>query len=333
MYTTSILLPVFNAAPWLNDCLNSILQQTEGNWELVAVDDFSTDESWKIIQAFAKKDRRIKVFQNDEKGIIPALRLAFENSTGRLITRMDADDIMMPNKLEALKKVLIESGKGYISTGLVSYFSENELGDGYRKYAQWLNDLALSGDPYSEIYKECVLPSPCWMMYRTDLVKCNGFDSDRYPEDYDLCFRFYQHNMKPIAVNQVLHQWRDHPERSSRTMEVYADNRFFDIKLDYFLALDYYHSRPIIIWGTGRNGKKLAQKLRDRGQNFRWVCNNPNKWGKDILGVTIESFKKLPTIWQPQVLISVASPDGKKEIQVFLDQIGYEKNYHYFYFV
>jgi len=103
--------------------------------------------------------------------------------------------------------------------------------------------------------------------------------------------------------------------------------------LDYFLKLDYYHSRQIVIWGAGNTGKSLAKKLRDRHKNFLWVCNNPNKWGQEIMGTKYNNYRVLPTIWQPQILICVSSPDGKKEIQEFLDLHGYEANYHYFYFV
>jgi len=92
-------MPVKNTATFLKTCLNSILQQTELYWELIAIDDHSTDTTWQILQDFAKKDKRIKVLQNNGKGIIDALRLAYKNSQGQLITRMDSDDIMRPEKL------------------------------------------------------------------------------------------------------------------------------------------------------------------------------------------------------------------------------------------
>lgn len=330
----SILLPVYNAAKWLPACLDSILHQTFQEWELIAINDFSEDESHLILSQFAQKDSRIKVYKNTAKGIIPALRLAYEKSTAELITRMDADDKMVPQKLERLYEAWNANGKGHLVTGLVEYFAEDfELQEGYKKYAQWLNELSIKENNFDAIYKECVIPSPCWLMHREDLEKCEAFEPDIYPEDYDLCFRFYKNNLKIVSVKEVLHLWRDHADRSSRTQEHYSNQRFFDLKLDYFLKLDYYHSRPIVIWGAGKKGKTIAQKLRTKGVNFIWVCNNPNKVGKEILDVKMANFKILPTIWQPQIIITVAAPDGKKEIQEFLDQHGYELNYHYFYFV
>lgn len=333
MNLISVLLPIYNATPWLSDCIESILAQTANNWELLAIDDFSEDDTWRILEKYAAKDPRIKIYKNVEKGIIPALRLAFAKSEGEFITRMDADDLMPPNKLESLQNILLAKGAGHLSTGLVRYFSDGELQEGYRKYADWLNQLTLLERNYEEIYKECVIPSPCWMLHRTDLIKCGAFDANTYPEDYDLCFRFYKNDIKIAASNTVLHEWRDHATRTSRTDEHYSNQAFFDLKLDYFLALEYYHSRPLVIWGAGKKGKLLAQKLRHRDIPFMWVCNNPNKWGKEIQGVCLQNYKSLPTIWQPQILVSVAAPDGKKEIQQFLDLHQYERNYHYFFLV
>jgi len=198
--------------------------------------------------AYAKKDSRIQVLSNKEKGIIPALQLAFAKSTGQWITRMDADDRMAPEKLAELLKPLSDNGSGNLATGLVKYISTTQLGDGYRRYEKWLNDLTTTSNNYQDIYKECVIPSPCWMCHRDDLIQCGAFDSATYPEDYNLCFRFYKNGLKVHGVKKVLHFWRDHPERTSRQSATYADHRYFDLKLPYFLELDYKSEQPLILW-------------------------------------------------------------------------------------
>ena len=120
----SILLPVRNAARFLTACIHSIENQSEKNWELIAIDDHSTDESLEILNSFMKKNpNQIHVFKNEGKGIIPALKLAYENSQGEFITRMDADDLMEKTKLETLKSLLEKNGRGFVATGLVKYFS------------------------------------------------------------------------------------------------------------------------------------------------------------------------------------------------------------------
>ena len=238
----SILMPVKNTALFLNECLDSIVNQNELNFELIAIDDHSTDDSYSILSNYSSKDSRIKVFKNSEKGIIEALRLAYKKSSGSLITRMDSDDIMSLDKLKVLKSNLIEFGFGHIALGKVKYFSNNSLGEGFKRYEEWLNSLTQFGINFNAIYKECVIPSPCWMVYREDLDRCKAFSSDKYPEDYDLAFRFYMEGLKPIKCNHILHYWRDYPTRTSRTDDHYSDNTFLEIKSNYFLKLEYQNN-------------------------------------------------------------------------------------------
>ncbi len=330
--SVSILMPVYNACPYLKKCLDSICCQSYTDWELVAVNDRSTDESWSILQAYQSKDVRIKVFQNPGAGIIPALRHALQQSNGRWITRMDADDIMATDKIETLWSALQGKGPNHLATGLVAYFSDQELGQGYKKYAQWLNELTLQQKHFQHIYKECVIPSPCWMTDKTDLIKCGGFSSDKYPEDYDLCFRFYRQKINIVGVPQLLHYWRDHGRRASRNQEVYADNFFMPLKMEYFIALDYAQDRDLVIWGAGTKGKRMARWLLDHDVPFTWVCNNPKKWGQYIYNQPLFSQKKIESLGKIQILVAVASPEGQSSIQHFSEQRGYKPGQDIFFF-
>ena len=287
---------------------------------------------WKSYKHHASNDPRIKVFQNNGKGIIPALRLAFQNSSGELISRMDADDIMLPQKLELLKNQLLRSGKGHVCTGLVEYISETQLGDGYRKYQHWLNELTSKNDNFTDIYKECVIPSPCWMTFREDLLMCKAFDLDIYPEDYDLVFRFYKNDLKVASVKKPLHQWRDYAERSSRTDPNYADQSFLDLKIKYFLELDHDHNRELFLWGAGKKGKYLAKQFQLKNIPFRWVSNNERKTGLNISGNILEDFKIINSIPNPQIIVAVAAPDDQKEIENFLKKLNLKKGNHYYFF-
>jgi len=323
-------MPVFNAVPFLTACLNSIENQSINDWELIAIDDYSTDSSWEILKSFEKKlPNQVQVFQNKKKGIIPALQLAYSKCQGEFITRMDADDLMEKTKLETLRNLLIKNGKGNVSTGLVKYFSETPLGDGYRKYEQWLNALSLENKNYDDIYKECVIPSPSWMCHRDDFEKCGAFSSSQYPEDYDLCFRFYKNKLKVVNAKEVIHHWRDYSNRTSRTDPNYANPNYFDLKLPYFLELDYDKNRPLVIWGAGKKGKILVKKLIDKNIDFHWVSNNEKKNGKMIYDTQVEHFEKLEFLKNPQVIVSVASPEGQVEI---LDFFKNRKNWDYYFF-
>ena len=142
---------------------------------MIIVDDNSSDNSFEIVDRYKKKDRRIKLYKNPGNGIIEALRFAFKKSNGEYVTRMDSDDIMLSDKLEILINNLKSNGKKYVAIGLVQYFRSDGISEGYDKYEKWLNGLTKQGNNFSEIYKECVIPSPCWMMHRDDLERCKQF--------------------------------------------------------------------------------------------------------------------------------------------------------------
>ncbi len=264
----SILIPFKNTEKFIPACVESILNQTFDKWEVLAVNDCSTDTSGYIFDTYAANDDRIRVIQNSGEGIIDALWLAYSKSKGLLITRMDSDDIMAPNKLQVMVDSLLSYGIGHLAVGQVEYFSDRIISDGYARYEKWLNALTETGSNYSEIYKECVIPSPCWMVFREDLDSCGAFEPDRYPEDYDLSFRFYAKGLKCIPCHQVLHLWRDYETRTSRTSEHYAQNYFLDIKLHYFLKLDYDPARPLTVWGAGNKGKEIAKGLIKQQDSF-----------------------------------------------------------------
>ena len=328
----SILVPFKNTECYLNDCLDSIVKQTYTNWELLIVDDGSTDASYKIVQNYADKDTRIHLLSNDGSGIIEALRTGYKKAKGTFVTRMDSDDVMALNKLERMQKSLVSHGQGHLALGHVRYFSKAGIGNGYKRYETWLNALTSQGTNFDEIYKECVIPSPCWMVHKTDFDRCGGFTSDTYPEDYDLAFRFYKQKLKCIPSREVLHHWRDYAMRTSRVDAHYAENSFLELKVNYFLELSHDKEKKIIIWGAGAKGKKVAQLLIEKKKPFEWVCDNPKKIGKDIYNKTLKSFEYLSTIEKYQSIITVANDEAQLEIEQFFQTQNRTPMNDYFFF-
>ena len=88
----SVLLTVYNSEKYLDECFNSILSQTLSDFEVVVVDDESTDSSGKICDKYAERDSRVKVIHKTNEGVNIARKTAFENSTGEYIFTVDSDD-------------------------------------------------------------------------------------------------------------------------------------------------------------------------------------------------------------------------------------------------
>lgn len=97
----SVILPVYNGLPYLEKAIQSILNQTFSNFELLILDDASTDNSWELIKKYAAKDKRIRAFQNKKNlGIGKALNLLIKKTSAQFLARMDADDLMLEKRLE-----------------------------------------------------------------------------------------------------------------------------------------------------------------------------------------------------------------------------------------
>jgi len=330
----SIIMAAKDTAPYLRQCLDSVRAQTYPHWELIAVNDHSTDATPQILQEYAAKDPRIRVFNSSRPRLIPTLQTGYAQARGQLINRMDSDDYMPADKLEALVSAWLQQGKGTVIAGGTRHFvATGKVGDGFIRYEKWLNEVARTNTHYQEIYQECVIPSHCWIIHKDDFAAAGAFDPLVYPEDYDLCFRFYRLGLRVVGIDKILHYWRDRTNRISRTWDEYKDNRYFTLKLRYFYELDRDPQRPLVLWGAGKNGKDMARLLQQRGERFFWVCDNKNKIGKAIYGVTLQHYAQIPSLDNPQVMVVVTSPEGKAAIRQQLAAWGKQPVKDYWFFV
>lgn len=104
----SIVLPAYNAADFISDAIRSVLNQTNPDWELVIVDDGSSDKTLEIAKDFEQRDVRIKVFTQENEGPSAARKKGVENSTGEWITFLDSDDLLFPNAVEIFYKEITQ---------------------------------------------------------------------------------------------------------------------------------------------------------------------------------------------------------------------------------
>lgn len=102
----SIIVPVYNVAPYLRECLDSVLAQTFANWECLCVNDGSTDDSGAILDEYAEKDSRFRVFHKKNGGVSSARNLALDNAEGEWVGFLDGDDVWMPNLLMEINRVI-----------------------------------------------------------------------------------------------------------------------------------------------------------------------------------------------------------------------------------
>ncbi len=102
----SIIMPIFNASKFLNEAINSVLKQTFQNYELILIDDGSTDNSYEICEMFAKNDNRIKIIHKENSGVSDTRNYGLKIAAGKYICFLDADDIFSPLFLESMLKII-----------------------------------------------------------------------------------------------------------------------------------------------------------------------------------------------------------------------------------
>jgi hypothetical protein len=159
------------------------------------------------------------------------------------------------------------------------------------------------------------------MIHRDDFLLCDAFNPHRYPEDYDLTFRFYKHQFKCIPCDLILHDWRDYSHRTSRTHKHYAQNYFLDIKLHYFLEIDYNSNKTLVVWGAGFKGKQVAKTFIKKNIPFEWICDNYKKIGKTIYGEILKPFQYLEELENTQSIVTVANENAQKDIKNYMNKL------------
>ncbi len=180
----SIIMPAYNAEKYIEDAIESILNQTYRNFEFIIGDDCSTDKTWDIIKKFAEKDNRIIAFRNKKNLYIAGNRNALlRHAGGHFIAWQDADDISLPTRIERQYKFMKNHPDVGITGGYLQFFSGNK-NYGIRKYDSGDRELRKKIFRYSPVAQ----PSS---MIRRSCFDAVGYYDLKYPpaEDIDMSFR------------------------------------------------------------------------------------------------------------------------------------------------
>jgi hypothetical protein len=234
---------------------------------------------------------------------------------------MDADDIAHSQRLERQVAAFDAATSPSIVSCLVSCFAEHPLGEGMRRYAQWLNKLRTPDEIRDGLFVESPLAHPSVVLSRTALDAVGGYQETGGPEDYDLWMRLLLRGYKAAKVRQVLLQWRDSSRRLTRIDPRYARQRFFDTKVRYFPTL-LPKDRPVQIWGTGPTGRKWGHALQRLGYTIRRFADiDPTRIGRRKCGAPIEAPSQLRAE-DGFILAAVGLLGARAEIESYLQERG-----------
>lgn len=284
----SVLLPVRDGEGMVEAAIRSLLSQSFPDFELLVVDDGSEDRTWEVIRELAMEDARIRPIRQGPLGIVPALEQARRTARGRYLARMDADDIALAERLKAQVDLMQRDSRIVLAGTQVAYFPREAVRVGALRYEGWINGLTDHASMVRDIFVECPIAHPTFLM-RADAVGMVGGYRDRgWPEDYDLLLRLWEAGGRFGKVPTVLLKWRESPGRISRNHGVYTQEAFRRCKVHHLLRTHLSGGRGVVVWGAGPVGKAFARELQLQGGTLTaFVDLDPRKIGQDIHGVPV----------------------------------------------
>ncbi|MGE4551253.1 MAG: glycosyltransferase [Opitutales bacterium] len=326
----SVVLPFRDAADTLQEAVDSMLGQGEGDFELLAIDDGSSDSSPVIMQDLAAQDARIQFLATDGKGIVNALNLGLEKAKAPCIGRMDADDLSHPDRLSRQLEFL----DGHPEVGLVASRVEHWTPDGvprpgYAAYVEWTNGLLLPEDLALSRFVESPLAHPS-VVFRKELVESlGGYGEGVFPEDYELWLRWMESGVRMQKLPEALLKWRDHGERLSRLDPRYSPDAFYRMKLGYLHRWLERHNPfyPVVkVWGAGRKTRRRVRFLEEAGSRVASFYDvDPRKTGEPREGLSVRPIEEIPPPGQEFIVVMVGVRGARQKVAAFLGERGYRE--------
>lgn len=295
MCEISVICPVYNVKPYLEQCINSILLQSFRNFELLLIDDGSTDESGIICDTFENKDKRIRVIHQENQGVSAARNVGLDHAKGTYIAFIDSDDIVNPRYLEQLYYSLINNN---VDISICDYFHFTSEDD--------INTRDVNGESI-RIYSG---REACKKMYISDndalsmvtlwgkLIPKNMFDNTRFPvgrihEDQFVLYKILYKCKKCIEIKEQLYGYRYNP--TGIINSTFSNSRYDDI-LAMDQAIDFYKKKndKELVQAASRLRESLiakysimarkAKKYKNVPEQYKMSLNNAIKKIQEIHG-------------------------------------------------
>ena len=308
----SWLIPVRDGSAWLQEAVDSALDQCSKQDEVVVVDDGSTDGG-----ATALKDHsQLRVVRQEPLGITAALELGRKICQGQYLARLDADDIALPGRLAAQVEALDAEPDLAVVGGRAQLVTGEQSAEGMRHYVDWVNRLE---DPHPQLLVESPLFHPATTLRAEAIANVGGYREGDFPEDYDLWLRLVSAGWRLSNLPQEVVRIRDRPDRLTRQDPRYRPEAFRLLRMAHLARTDLATPRRVVVWGAGRGGRPWIRWLLAQGHHLPAVLDI--KWGTERHGVPILAPETLPDLEFDLLLVAVGLRDVKEEIRGQLAQI------------
>ncbi len=217
----SILIPVYNVEDYIEECLLSTVNQTSLAYEVIVVDDGSTDKSGDICDRYAEKYSFIKVFHKENRGLLSARRYAISKAKGNWYVFMDSDDSLKPNAIERIEKCITNYDVDCIVYGL-DRLKDGEVLKAFEPETGRLKVISEKSELYLLVFTHSTLNSLCRKAVRAELM------TDDYSEFYGISLaedllqsiEIYKKGSKFLFTDESLYNYRLNDQSMTNTIEL-----------------------------------------------------------------------------------------------------------------
>jgi len=319
--TVSVLLPVRNGTAYLAAALDSILRQTFDRWELVAVDDHSTDATPCILAEYAHRDPRIRVITPEGEGLVPALNSGLAACRAPLIARMDCDDISHPRRLELQFTCMDKNPSVGLAACGFRHFPRQQLRVGMLAYETWQNSLFTHELIMRDLFVESPFVHPSVMFRKSLVEQVGGYRECDWTEDYDLWLRLAAAGVRFARLPEPLLFWRDRPDRLTRTGPAYTAAAFRACKAHYLKHGFLSGVDEVTLVGAGLEGRAWLRTLAKVGIGVsRWIDADPRKQGRLLHGVPV--LPHYTDELSGRFLVTIGTRGAREGIRAWLAERG-----------
>jgi glycosyltransferase involved in cell wall biosynthesis len=320
----AVIMPARDAAKTIRAAAISILRQSLRDLTLIAVDDGSQDDTARILQALAARDRRVRVVRGEGEGIVRALQLGLTHCDAPVIARMDADDVAHPSRLDR-QAAMLEADPTLAAVGSqVRLFPRAEVRLGMRHYAEWVNGLTSPGLVSRDLLVESPLVHPAATIRSSALRDVDGWRQGPFPEDYDLWLRLVGAGWRLGNVPRVLLDWRESAERLTRSDPRYGLDRHRSLKAAFLRNGPLQACEGVAIWGAGPTGRAVARAFESEGiRSAVFVDVDPKKIGRRIRGAEVVGVDQLARVRHHPLLVAVGAHGARALIRAELAKQGW----------
>ena len=329
MPKASVIIPFYNAEQSLHNACVSVYNQTLQDFECILINNNSTDKSEIIAQEWEQKDARFRLINQTKQGVAYASVKGSKGAKSEYIARMDADDIMLNDRLESQYNFLQRNSEYGAVGGLVKFGGNPKDAAGIKRFVDWSNQLRTHEEISLFQFAELPVINPT-LMWRKEIENAHGgYQHGNFPEDFELILRWLSKGVKIGKVHREVLIWNDPPDRLTRTDERYSFDAFYEIKAHYlnlWLQKHNPHYPDVLIWGASRLARKRALHLTK--SNIRILGYIDISTKRDI-GENIIHYKDIPPAGKAFILIYTPQADIKEKINTYLQSVGYINGIHF----